>query len=423
MTSDSDTRVATDAAGQSGQASAASSAPAVGRSDPEWRLATKLVQGGVLRSPFGETCEAIYMTSGYVYGSAEEAEAAFANTKPRFIYSRFSNPTVQMFEDRMALLEGAQAARATATGMAAVFASLACLLRAGDRVVASDALFGSCQYILAEILPRFGVETVFVDGRDLGQWKKALSRKTQAVFIETPSNPGLRLVDLPAVAKLAHAAGAKLVVDNVFATPLLQRPLEFGADVVVYSATKHIDGQGRCLGGVILSSEAFIAEHIHNFMRQTGPSLSPFNAWVLLKGLETLALRVRAQTDTAARVADALASHPKISRLVYPGRADHPQAELVKKQMRAGSTLVGFEIKGGKAAAFRCLNALKLSKISNNLGDAKSLVTHPATTTHQRLKPEDRAALGISEGFIRFSTGLEHADDLIEDLTTALEKA
>jgi O-succinylhomoserine sulfhydrylase len=284
-------------------------------------------------------------------------------------------------------------------------------------------LFGSCNYIVQEILPKWGVETEFVDGRDLNQWRKALSKPTKAVLLETPSNPSLRLVDLKAVCDLGHAAGAQVIVDNVFATPLLQRPLEFGADIVVYSATKHIDGQGRCLGGVILSSEAFIAEHIHNFMRQTGPSLSPFNAWTLLKGLETLGVRVRAQTETAAKVADALASHPKISRLIYPGRADHPQAALVKKQMRAGSTLIAFEVKGGKAGAFRCLNALKIARISNNLGDAKSLVTHPATTTHQRLPPEARAELGISEGLIRFSAGLEHADDLIEDFEQALEKA
>jgi len=307
--------------------------------------------------------------------------------------------------------------------MAAVFAALMCQLKSGDRVVASRALFGSCDYILSQILPRYGIQTVFVDGTDLDQWTHALDRTTAAVFLETPSNPTLEIVDLPAVCDLAHKVGARVVVDNVFASPVLQKPLKLGADIVVYSATKHIDGQGRCLGGIILSSEAFIAEHIHNFMRQTGPSISPFNAWVLLKGLETLGVRVRAQTDTAARIAEVLASHPKISRLVYPGRADHPQAALVKKQMRGGSTLVGFEVKGGKAAAFRVLNELKLAKISNNLGDAKSLVTHPATTTHQRLKPEDRAALGISEGFIRLSAGLEHPDDLIEDLTAALEKA
>jgi O-succinylhomoserine sulfhydrylase len=274
-----------------------------------------------------------------------------------------------------------------------------------------------------DLLPRYGIETTLVDGLDLDQWQRAMKPNTKTFFLESPTNPTLDVLDIPGIAEIAHSGGARLVVDNVFATPIWQSPLALGADVVVYSATKHIDGQGRCLGGIILSSEAFIAEHIHNFMRQTGPSISPFNAWVLLKGLETLAVRVRAQTETAARIADVLASHPKISRLVFPGRADHPQAALVKKQMRGGSTLVGLEVKGGKQAAFRVLNELKLAKISNNLGDAKSLVTHPATTTHQRLKPEDRAALGISEGFIRFSAGLEHADDLIEDLTAALEKA
>jgi O-succinylhomoserine sulfhydrylase len=296
-------------------------------------------------------------------------------------------------------------------------------LKAGDHVVASRALFGSCLYVIQDLLPRYGIETTLVDGADLDQWQRALKPNTKTFFLESPTNPTLDVLDIPSIAEIAHSGGARLVVDNVFATPIWQSPLALGADVVVYSATKHIDGQGRCLGGIILSSEAFIAEHIHNFMRQTGPSISPFNAWVLLKGLETLGVRVRAQTETAARIADVLASHPKISRLVYPGRADHPQAALVKKQMRGGSTLVGFEVKGGKQGAFRVLNELKLAKISNNLGDAKSLVTHPATTTHQRLKPEDRAALGISEGFIRFSAGLEHADDLIEDLTAALEKA
>jgi O-succinylhomoserine sulfhydrylase len=295
-------------------------------------------------------------------------------------------------------------------------------LKTGDHVVASKALFGSCRYVVEDLLPRYGIGCTLVDGLDLDQWKRAMRPNTKSCFLESPTNPTLDVLDIPAIAEIAHQAGARLIVDNVFATPIWQSPLKLGADVVVYSATKHIDGQGRCLGGVILSSEAFIAEHIHNFMRQTGPSLSPFNAWVLLKGLETLAIRVRAQTDSASRIAEALAKHPKVSRLVYPGRADHPQAELVKKQMRGGSTLVGFEVKGGKAGAFRCLNALKLARISNNLGDAKSLVTHPATTTHQRLKPEARAELGISDGFIRFSTGLEHADDLVEDLVQALEQ-
>jgi len=366
-------------------------------SEREWRLATRLVQGGVMRSPFGETCEGLYMTSGYVYGSAEEAEAAFANIKPRFIYSRFSNPTVQMFEQRMALIEGAEAARATATGMAAVFAALLSLLKAGERVVASDALFGSCQFILAEILPRFGVETVFVDGRDLGQWRAALSKKTAAVFVESPSNPGLRILDLPAIAKLTHEAGAKLVVDNVFATPLLQRPLEFGADVVVYSATKHIDGQGRTLGGVILGRQRYVEEQLQPILRHTGPALSPMNAWLLLKGLETLELRVARHCSNAARIAGFLAGQPKLEKLLYPSLASHPQHALAMAQMSAGGSLVTFEVAGGKPAAFRFLNALKLAVISNNLGDSKSLATHPATTTHQRLTPEQRAKQGISE--------------------------
>ncbi|UWU76631.1 O-succinylhomoserine sulfhydrylase [Bradyrhizobium huanghuaihaiense] len=393
------------------------------KSPATYRPETRLVHSGTLRSQYGETSEALFLTQGYVYNSAEECEARFKGEDPGFIYSRYSNPTIAMFERRMIELEGAEAARSAATGMAAVTTAILAPLKAGDHVVASRALFGSCLYVIQDLLPRYGIETTLVDGADLDQWQRALRPNTKTFFLESPTNPTLDVLDIPGIAEIAHGGGARLVVDNVFATPIWQSPLALGADVVVYSATKHIDGQGRCLGGIILSSEAFIAEHLHNFMRQTGPSISPFNAWVLLKGLETLGVRVRAQTDTAGRVAEVLASHPKISRLVYPGRADHPQAALVKKQMRGGSTLVGFEVKGGKAAAFRVLNELKLAKISNNLGDAKSLVTHPATTTHQRLKPEDRAALGISEGFIRFSAGLEHADDLIEDLTAALEKA
>src|SRR3954451_8536005 len=392
-------------------------------STASYRPETRLVHSGTLRSQYGETSESLFLTQGYVYNSAEECEARFKGEDPGFIYSRYSNPTISMFERRMIELEGAEAARSAATGMAAVTTAILAPLKAGDHVVASRALFGSCLYVIQDLLPRYGIETTLVDGADLDQWQRALKPNTKTFFLESPTNPTLDVLDIPGIAEIAHSGGARLVVDNVFATPIWQSPLALGADVVVYSATKHIDGQGRCLGGIILSSEAFIAEHIHNFMRQTGPSISPFNAWVLLKGLETLAVRVRAQTETAARIADVLASHPKISRLIYPGRADHPQAALVKKQMRGGSTLVGFEVKGGKAAAFRVLNELKLAKISNNLGDAKSLVTHPATTTHQRLKPEDRAALGISEGFIRFSAGLEHADDLIEDLMAALEKA
>ncbi len=387
------------------------------------RPETRLVHSGTIRSEFGETSEALFLTQGYVYTTAEQCEARFKGEESGYIYSRYSNPTISMFERRMIELEGAEAGRSTATGMAAVTTAVLAPLRAGDHVVAAKAMFGSCRYVIEDLLPRFGIQSTLVDGLDLDQWKRAMRPTTRSLFLESPTNPTLDVLDIPSIAEIAHAHGARLIVDNVFATPIWQSPLALGADVVVYSATKHIDGQGRCLGGMILSSEAFIAEHLHNFMRQTGPSLSPFNAWVLLKGLETLAVRVRAQTENASKVADALARHPKVSRLIYPGRSDHPQAELVKKQMRGGSTLVGFEVRGGKAAAFRTLNALRLARISNNLGDAKSLVTHPATTTHQRLTPEARAELGISDGFIRFSAGLEHADDLIEDLEAALEKA
>ncbi|MBI5131472.1 MAG: O-succinylhomoserine sulfhydrylase [Rhodopseudomonas palustris] len=387
-----------------------------------YRRETRLVHSGSLRSQYGETSEALFLTQGFVYDSAEQCEARFTGDDAGFQYSRFSNPTVFSFEQRMAEFEGAETARATATGMAAVTAAILAPLRAGDHVVASKAMFGSCRYVVEDLLPRYGIESTLVDGLDLDQWQKALRPNTRTCFLESPTNPTLDVLDIGEIAKIAHAGGARLVVDNVFATPIWQSPLELGADVVVYSATKHIDGQGRCLGGVVLSSQAFIEEHIQMYLRQTGPSLSPFNAWVLLKGLETLAIRVRQQTENAAAIADALAGHPKIGRLIYPGRADHPQAATVKKQMGAGSTLIGFEVKGGKAEAFRFLNALKLIKISNNLGDAKSLVTHPATTTHQRLKPEARAELGISEGFIRYSAGLEHKDDLVEDLIAALEK-
>jgi O-succinylhomoserine sulfhydrylase len=399
------------------------SAPATPSSTAHYRPETRLVHSGTIRSEFGETSEALFLTQGYVYDTAELCEARFKGEDPGYIYSRYSNPTIAMFERRMIELEGAEAGRSTATGMAAVTTAILAPLKAGDHVVAAKAMFGSCRYVVEDLLPRYGIASTLVDGLDLDQWKRAMQPNTKTCFLESPTNPTLDVLDISAIAEIAHAGGARLIVDNVFATPIWQSPLTLGADVVVYSATKHIDGQGRCLGGMILSTEAFVAEHLHNFMRQTGPSLSPFNAWVLLKGLETLAVRVRAQTDTAAKVADALARHPKIARLIYPGRDDHPQAALVKKQMRAGSTLVGFEVKGGKAGAFRTLNGLKLARISNNLGDAKSLVTHPATTTHQRLSPEARAELGISDGFIRFSAGLEHADDLIEDLQAALEKA
>jgi len=388
-----------------------------------YRPETRLIHSGVQRSQFNETAEALFLTQGFVYDTAEQCEARFTGDDPGFIYSRFSNPNVSTFERRMCELEGAEAARATATGMAAVTTAILAPLRAGDHVVAAKAMFGSCRYVVEDLLPRYGIESTLVDGLDLDQWRKAMRPNTRTCFLESPTNPTLDVLDIGAIADIAHAAGARLIVDNVFATPIWQSPLTLGADVVVYSATKHIDGQGRCLGGIILSSDAFIQEHIHTFLRQTGPSISPYNAWTLSKGLETLAIRVRQQTQNAAAIADALASHPKITRLIYPGRADHPQAALVKKQMRAGSTLIGFEVKGGKAAAFRFLNALKLARISNNLGDARSLVTHPATTTHQRLPIEARAELGIGEGFVRFSAGLEHADDLIADIDAALEKA
>jgi O-succinylhomoserine sulfhydrylase len=382
-----------------------------------YRPETELVHAGILRSQFGETSEALFLTQGYVYESSLSAEKRFKNEEPGYQYSRFANPTVTMFEQRMAALEGAQAARATATGMAAVTTALMGQVKAGDHIVSSKAVFGSCLYVVEEYLPRYGVASTLVDGRDLEQWRKAVRPNTKTFFLETPTNPALEVLDIKAIAEIAHAAGATLVVDNVFSTPLFQRPLELGAD------TKHIDGQGRCLGGVILGSEKFIQDHIAVPIRQTGPSISPFNAWVLLKGLETLCVRVRRQTDTAATVAVALAEHPKISRLIYPGRPDHPQAEIVRRQMQGGSTLVAFEIKGGKAAAFRFQDALKLIRISNNLGDAKSLITHPATTTHQRLTPAARAELAISDGLVRLSCGLEHPDDLVEDVLTALKAA
>ena len=385
-----------------------------------YRAETQMVHAGTLRSAFGETSEALFLTQGYVYDNSASAEKRFKNEEPGYQYSRFSNPTVSMFEQRIAALEGAQDARATATGMAAVTTALMGQVRAGDHIVASKQLFGSCLYVVEEHLPRYGVASTLVDGTDLDAWRKAVRPNTKTFFLETPTNPALEVIDIAAVAAIAHEAGATLVVDNVFSTPLFQKPLELGADCVVYSATKHIDGQGRCLGGVVLASEKFIADHVHTLIRQTGPSLSPFNAWVLLKGLETLAVRVRRQTDTAATLAVALAEHPKVSRLIYPGRPDHPQAEIAHRQMSGGSTLIAFEIRGGKSAAFRFQDALRLVRISNNLGDAKSLITHPATTTHQRLPPAARAALGISDGLVRLSCGLEHPDDLVEDVFTAL---
>ena len=385
-----------------------------------WSPETLLVHGGTLRSPFGETSEALFLTQSFVYDTAEQAEARFKDEDPGFIYSRFSNPTVAMFEERMRLLEGAEAARATATGMAAVTSALLCFLKAGDHIVAARAMFGSCLYVAQELCPRFGIACTLVDGRDTAAWQRAVQPNTKAFFFETPANPTLDLVDIQAVSEIAHTAGALVIVDNVFATPLLQKPLKFGADVVVYSATKHIDGQGRCLGGAILCSQKFLKDHLHTFLRQTGPALSPFNAWVMLKGLETLPLRVRAQCETAARVADHLAGQKGIARVLFCGRPDYPQAALARRQMSGTGTLVTFELDGGKAEAFRFLNALKLIRISNNLGDAKSLITHPATTTHQRLKPEARAELGISDGMVRLSVGLESAADLVADVDRAL---
>jgi O-succinylhomoserine sulfhydrylase len=362
-----------------------------------WRRQTRLVRGGTRRSHNQETCEALYFTSGYVYDCAEEAEAAFKGDKKRFIYSRFGNPTVAMFEERMCALEGAEACRATATGMAAVFASLMCQLHAGDRVVASRALFGSCQFVVTELLPRYGIETVIVDGTDLDQWKDALSKKTRAVFLETPSNPQLEIIDMAAVAELAHAAGARLVVDNVFATPILQRPMEFGADIVVYSATKHIDGQGRCLGGAILGPAEYCEDELTPFFRHTGPTMSPFNAWLLLKALETLELRMAAHCRNARVVAAFLPGRKGVERVLYPALPSHPQHDLAMSQMSDAGNVVSFDVEGGKEAAFRFLNA------------------------HQRIEPEERARMGIGEGLVRLSVGLEDMDDVTEDLAQAFE--
>ncbi len=390
------------------------------------RPATLLVRGGTQRSSMDETAEALFLTSGFVYDSAEQAEATFNGTVTHWQYSRFGNPTVAMLEDRLAALEGAEACRMTATGMAAVHAAMLSHLKTGDRVVASRALFGSCHWIISTLLPRYGILAEFVDGPDLAQWAAALSQPTALVLLETPSNPMLQLVDLPAVAELAHKAGAIVVVDNVFATPLLQKPLELGADVVVYSCTKHMDGQGRVLGGAVLGSKKWIEDTLQPFTRNTGPALSPFNAWVILKGLETLHLRVPAMCRSAAEVADFLAARPEVARALYPMRADHPQQALAKRLMSDGGTLCTFDLKGGpgvspKEAAFKFCNALQLIDVSNNLGDSKSMVTHPATTTHMRIGVEERARLGITDGTIRLSVGLEDVADIIEDLAGALD--
>jgi len=388
-----------------------------------WRQATKLVRGGLVRSEFNETSEALYMSSGYVYDSAEEAEAAFAGDKDRYIYSRYANPTLSMLEERLALLEGAEACTSTASGMAAVFAALTCQVEAGDYVVASRALFGSCLYIITDILPRLGIETRVVDGTNLSEWEEALKRKTKCVFLETPTNPTLEIIDLAAVCELAHRAGARVIVDNVFSTPILQRPLQLGADIVVYSTTKHIDGQGRALGGAVLCDKKFQTEFITPFMRHTGPTMSPFNAWLCLKGLETLDLRVRQHCKNALQIAHFLKEQPYLNNVIYPGLTSHPQYDLCRRQMSGASTIVSFDLSGGKERAFKFLNALEIIDLSNNLGDAKSLITHPQTTTHQRLSEEEREKLKIGGGLVRLSVGLEDPLDLQDDLGRALHSA
>lgn len=385
-----------------------------------WRTKTQLVRSGQTRSQHGETSEAMYLSSGYVYESAESARDRFLGEEDGFIYSRYGNPTVAMFEERMRQLEGAEVAVATASGMGAVFAALASYLKAGDHIVAARALFGSCNHLITKLLPGWGVEFTLVDGSDLAQWAAAMRPNTKATFFESPANPTLELVDVAGVAAISAAHGAKLIVDNVFATPLLQHPLELGADVVVYSATKHIDGQGRILGGVVLCDQAFYDDYLQAFVRHTGPTMSAFNAWVLLKGMETLDLRINQQCSNAEAVADFLADQPQVANVLYPGREDFPQRELAKRQMEQGGTLICFDVRGGQEQAFQFLNSLELIDISNNLGDTRSLVTHPATTTHSKLSSEERAAIGIGAGCLRLSLGIEDPQDLIDDLTQAL---
>lgn len=388
----------------------------------EWKTKTRLVHAGIKRSQYSELSEALFLTQGFAYASAEEAEARFIETGPdEYIYARYGNPTVRMFEERIAALEGAEDAFATASGMAAVSGTLFSMLRAGDHIVSAKALFGSCLFVVEDILPRWGIEVTFVDGINLEDWRSAMRPDTKAVFLETISNPTLEVIDIRAVAEIAHARGAMVIVDNVFATPVFQRSLDLGADIVVYSATKHIDGQGRCLGGVVLGTQAFIRKTFEPFNKHTGGAISPFNAWIMLKGLETLTLRCEAQAESCEKIAAALIGHAKLARLIYPFAQDHPQYQLAKQQMTQGGTVISLDIKGGKTAAFRFLNALRLFTLSNNLGDAKSLITHPATTTHQRLSEVQRAALGITEGLVRLSIGLEEADDLITDILSALD--
>ncbi|NBB15738.1 O-succinylhomoserine sulfhydrylase [Caulobacter sp. SLTY] len=391
--------------------------------DPkDWKPATKLIRGGAMRSGFGETAEPIYLTQSFVYESAAAADRRFSGEDPGFVYSRYANPTTQMFEERLALLEGAEYCRAVASGMAAVHVALTGLLKAGDHLVAGRALFGSCNWIVSQWLPRFGVETTFVDATGLKAWEAAMRPNTKVVLLESPANPLLEVTDIAAVCKIAHAAGAKVVVDNVFATPIFQQPLVLGADIVVYSATKHIDGQGRVLGGAILGAKDLMEESYRDILRHTGPAISPFNAWVLLKGLETLDLRVRRQTETAAVLADLIGDHPKVKSVRYPGRADHPQSEVARAQMSGFGNLIAFDL-GSREAAWRFLDRLNLVDISNNLGDAKSMATHPSTTTHRAMPEEKRLEIGLTEGFVRMSVGLEDIADLSRDVTGALDDA
>lgn len=385
-----------------------------------WQIETLMVRGGTMRSEFGETSEALYLNSGFCYEDAETAQSRFDGSAPGFVYSRYLNPNLAMLEERLALLEGAERCIVTASGMAAVFSAFMCQLKTGDRVVAAQELFSSCHYIITQILPRFGISVELVDGADLSAWEKALAKPTACVFLESPSNPVLKLVDIAAVAKLAHKAGACVIVDNVFAGPLLQRPLELGADVTIYSTTKHMDGQGRTLGGAVLGKQQFIDEVLMPFHRHTGPALSPFNAWLILKSLETYSLRACQHQENALKLAQFLEKHDKIESLVYPGLPGHPQYALAKTQMKGGGAMLAFTVKGGQKAAFRFMNHLRIVDISNNLGDAKSLITHPATTTHASLIPENRQKYGITEGLLRLSVGLENSEDLIADLAQAL---
>ena len=389
----------------------------------KWRKRTLAVRGGTVRSPFQETSEALFMSSGYAYESAEEAEARFKGEAGGYQYSRFGNPTVTMFEERMALLEGSQVGRATATGMAAVTAVFLSSLRTGDHVVAARAMFGSCLHVVEQILPRFGITYTLVDGADTAAWEEAMTPQTKLLFLETPSNPTLSLVDIAAVAKIANKHGARLAVDNAFASPALQRPIEFGAHIVIHSSTKYIDGQGRALGGVVLCDQEFLDQYLQVFIRNTGPSISPFNAWLHLKSLETLELRMKQHCENAQRVADFLSQQKKVTRVLYPFRPDHPQHNLARAQMDGGGGVVAFEVAGGKASAFTFANALQLVDVSNNLGDAKSLIIHPETTTHSKVAPEERAALGITPGLMRIAVGLEDAEDVCEDLEQALKVA